>query len=202
MCSGSTPVICSRVCKCCITVNAGWNQHSFITRENSLAKCNCASGIVDYTNVGGGRLTIWLVRKWFRDLSVIVAVQTTVLAKLASIALRRRFETHHRLWIRIRCCFWIPLHADLTWWASIRTVTPWCTRLIWAHSPSSIRRSRCYSDKASISRELTLSSTLRKLEVEFLCPTLIYSSRSIFSMSSMEGFEVLMSAMFRMNGSY
>lgn len=120
-------------------LDCGWDQHGFVSWEDSLAEGDRRARIVGNANRGCARLAVWLAWEWLADAAAVVAVETTILRiVLAFHGMSRSGVAHHRLWICVRCRGRIPLHRELTWRAGIGAVRPWRTRLVWAHSPASV----------------------------------------------------------------
>lgn len=75
----TSPVVSARHSKRRVAVHHSGDKHGFIAREHSLAESNRGACFVDNTNIGLGRLAIWLIGERFRDVSIAVTVETTIL---------------------------------------------------------------------------------------------------------------------------
>jgi hypothetical protein len=75
-----------------IVGDSGRDEHSLIAREHRLAKRDNITGIVLDTNVARRRLAIGLARERFRDVAVLVTIQTAVLVQVSNNPCTREDE--------------------------------------------------------------------------------------------------------------
>ena len=79
----SRPIIDPRYSYYCGAINLRWDKHIFVARQNRLTDCVYFSAIILDCYGADSIVTIRLVWKGFADLSIRIAIKTTVLSLLA-----------------------------------------------------------------------------------------------------------------------
>lgn len=79
LCSGASPIIRSRNRKLCPVFNTGGDQHGFVSGKNGLAKGNVPLGLVLASHIPRAIDAIRFVGERFLDLSILIAIQASVL---------------------------------------------------------------------------------------------------------------------------
>ncbi|KAH3665626.1 hypothetical protein OGAPHI_003814 [Ogataea philodendri] len=121
-------------------VHVGWNQHLLVTRQNGLAESNVLGGRV---LSGGSLLTVHTVvaaGDRSLELSVVVAVESSVL----------------RAWVAVRGDRRVPLSHQLAWRTGVWTVVTWLARLVLGPA---VAVDVGDLDKTFVGRERTFSSS-------------------------------------------
>lgn len=83
LCSRACPVFRARDSQSGRVLHVGRDQHSFITRKNSLTDGNVARSLVMAADIARAVDAVRLVRKWLLDVPVLVTEESTVLYSLA-----------------------------------------------------------------------------------------------------------------------
>lgn len=148
---GFTPVAEVRHGKSSCVLDQRGNQHGLVSRQHSLADRNLLAALILRAHGTRAVLAIRLIGERLLDLTVLVAIETAILAHAALSGSSRwnettQWKTHHGLGVRIRGRFGVPLHGYLAWGTSVRAVIARLAGLIGAHSPSGVLHVRSHSD--------------------------------------------------------